>query len=89
MESDGRHVQRLQEELGMQTCSAVSTPYVKRPHVPVASAQKERPPTGATLFRRAAAKVQYTALERPDLSFAPRVAASKMSSPKEGDYMVI
>ena len=73
----------------MQTCSAVSTPYVKPAHAFVASASKELPPKQATLFRRAAARVNYVALDRPDLSFASRVAASKMSTPREGDDLLI
>ena len=73
----------------MQTCSAVSTPYVKPTQAPEASASKDLPAKDATLYRRAAARVKYIALDRPDLSFASRVAASRMSSPKEGDDMLI
>jgi hypothetical protein len=43
----------------------------------------------ATLYRRAAARINYIALGRPDLSFASRVASSHMSCPKEGDDQVI
>jgi hypothetical protein len=94
MEGDDRHVKRLLEEWNMQSCSAVSTPYVKPSHVPETSANedstaKDLPAKDATLYRRAAARVNYIALDRPDLSFASRVAASKMSSPKEGDDMLI
>ena len=89
MEGDDKHVQRLQEEWDMQTCSVVSTPYVKPTQASGASACKELPPKEATLFRRAAARVNYIALDRPDLSFASRVAASKMSTPKEGDDLLI
>ena len=31
----------------------------------------------------------YVALDRPDLSFASRVASSKMSDPQEGDEQII
>ena len=84
MEGDDKHVQRLQEEWDMQTCSAVSTPYVKPAQAFVASASRELPSKEAALFRRAAARVNYVALDRPDLSFASRVAASKMSTPEKG-----
>ncbi len=43
----------------------------------------------ATLYRRAAARINSVALDRPDLSFASRVASSHMSSPKEGYDQVI
>ena len=69
----------------MQTCSAVSTPYGKPSHDLEAAEKKELAPKDATLFRRAAARANYTALDRPDLSFASRVVASKMSSLKEGN----
>ena len=49
----------------------------------------ELPPKEASLFRRAAARVNYVALDRPDLSFASRIAASKMSTPREGDDLII
>ena len=40
-------------------------------------------------YRRAAARINYIALVRPDLSFASRVASSHMSCPKEGDDHLI
>ena len=51
--------------------------------------RKPLAPKDATLFRRAAARINYVALGRPDLSFASRVAAGKMSNPLEGDDMLI
>ena len=46
-------------------------------------------PASATLYRRAAARINYVALDRPDLSFASRVASSKMSDLQEGDEQMI
>ena len=46
-------------------------------------------PVDTTLYRRAAARTNYIALDRPDLGFASRVASSRRSSPKEGDDQVI
>ena len=57
MEGDDKHVKKLLEEWDMQTCSAVSTPYVKPTQAFVASASRELSPKEATLFRRAAARV--------------------------------
>ncbi len=94
MEGDDKHVGRLQEEWGMEACSAVSTPYVK-PATTVGSVigpsvdAKDMTSLNATLYRRAAAWINYVALDRPDLSFAPRVASSHMSCPKEGDELLI
>ena len=73
----------------MTTCSSASTPYVKPIQTSVVTESKELSPKEATLFRRAAVRVNYVALDSPDLSFASRVAASKMSAPKEGDDQLI
>lgn len=64
MEGDDKHVQILLEEWDMQACSAVSTPYVKPTQAFVASASRDLPPKEASLFRRAAARVNYIALGR-------------------------
>ena len=50
---------------------------------------RDMSPSDATLYRRAAARINYVALDRPDLSFASRVASSCMSMPKEGDEQII
>ena len=74
----------------MQECSVVSTPYVKPPaHLLTVEGRPPMSPKDATLFRRAAARINYVALDRPDLSFSSRVAAGKMSNPLEGDELLI
>ena len=96
LEGDGKHVGLLEEEWGMSHCNPVATPYVKPATTPsrasgpcgVAEA-KAMSPADATLYRRAAARINYVALDRPDLSFASRVASSSMSNPKEGDDLLI
>ena len=90
LEGDDKHVHGVIEEWRMQECSAVSTPYVKPPaSMLTTEGRKPLAPKDATLFRRAAARINYVALDRPDLSFASRVAAGKMSNPLEGDDMLI
>ena len=90
LEGDDKHVKGLIDEWNMHECSIVSTSYVK----PLAHllTKKGRPPMSpkdATLFRRAAARINYVALDRLDLSFASRIVDGKMSSPLEGDEMLI
>ena len=85
LEGDDKHVDLLEEEWGMANYNPVATPYVK------ATASDSRTvggdearamsPANATLYRRAAARINYVALDRPDLSFASRVASSHMSNP--------
>ena len=74
----------------MHECSIVSTPFVKPPaHLLTDEGKQPMSHRDATLFRRAAARINYVAFDRPDLSFASRVAAGKMSNPLEGDGMLI
>ena len=75
----------------MAHCNPVATPYVK----PVATTTGEPgeakglSSADATPYRRAAARINYVALDWPDLSFASRGASSRMSLPKEGDDQLI
>ena len=74
----------------MTYCNPVATPYVK-PVASVTGAQvgtKDLSSADATLYRRAAPRIKYIALDGPDLSFASRVASSQMGCPKEGDYLL-
>ena len=90
LEGDDKHVKGLIEEWNMQECSTVSTPYVKPPaHLLSDEVRQPMSLKDATLFRRAAARINYVALDRPDLSFSSRVAAGKMSNPLEGDDLLI
>ena len=77
----------------MAQCNPVSTPYVKICAIAPAAIEeaeaKDMSPADATLYRRAAARINYVALDRPYLSFASRVASSHMSCPKEGDDLLI
>ena len=83
----------LENEWGMTTCNQVATPFVK-PTVSVDGVvgddeARAFSPADATLYRRAAARINYVALDRPYLSVASRVASSRMSNPMEGDDQVI
>ena len=91
LEGDDKHVDIMEKEWDMTCCNPVAIPDVK----PVATATgaqvetKDLSSADATLYRRAAARINYIALDRPDLSFASRVASSHMSCPKEGDDQLI
>ena len=43
----------------------------------------------ATLFRRAAARVNYLSQDRPDLNVASRLLAMRMANPKKGDELIL
>ena len=77
---------------------ANATPYHSAPYVKFSTSVngvvgetegRAMSPADATLYRRAAARSNYVALDRPDLSFASRVASSKMSDPQEGEDQMI
>jgi hypothetical protein len=91
LEGDDKHVEMMEKEWDMAHSNPVATPYVKL-DATVTGAQVEATnlnSADATFYRRAAARINYSALDRPDLSFASRVASSHMSCPKEGDYQLI
>ena len=78
LEGDDKHVEMMTKEWVMTQRNPVSTPYVK-PSVSVPatleeSEARDMSPAHATLYRRAAARINYIALDRPDLGFASRVA---------------
>ena len=93
LEGDDKHVELMEKEWDMTHCNPVATPYVKPATGggavtgPLLDAE-DMTGANATLYRRAAARINYVALDRPDLSFASRVASSHMSCPKEGDVLL-
>jgi len=94
LEGDDKHVDMMAQEWDMVHCNPVATPYVKpATSVPTITGGSEEAKdlnnADATLYRRAAARINYVALDRPDLSFASRVASSYMSCPKEGHDQLI
>ena len=104
LEGDDKHVEIMEKEWEMTHCNPVATPYVKpvgtAPGVSANGAPgvedddspmeaRDLSSADATLYRRAAARINYIALDRPDRSFASRVASSHMSCPKEGDDQLI
>ena len=86
-------MEKLEEEWGMSNCNPVATPYAEptdSDHQTVGGKEaRSMNPADATLYRRAAARINYVALDRPDLSFASRLASSHISNPTEGDDQVI
>ena len=63
LEGDDNHVQGLMTEWDMKECTPVSTPYVKPQSQDLLSEGRlPMSPKDATLFRRAAARINYVAL---------------------------
>jgi hypothetical protein len=83
IEGDRKHAQLLKHEWGMESCKPVDTPITKQ--------NAEELNTGALLqedaarkARRAIARINYMAQDRPDLSVAARVLSQGMAQPHEG-----
>jgi len=90
IESDRKHVQILLKESGMEQCKGIATP-IGRDDVEERTLEmagnKNLSDEGATRFRRAAARVNYMAQDRPDLSAASRRLSQGMSTPTMTDEM--
>lgn len=83
-----KYVRQLLQDYGMLSCRPTSTPVNVEDHkVDDANGGQAEPmdQTNARLFRAAAAKVNYLAQDRPDLSLASNMVARSMSNPMRGD----
>ena len=83
IEGDDKHAKVLQDEWGLAQCKPVDTPITK--------SQIEEMNTGEPLkeedarkARRAIARVNYMAQDRPDLAVASRILSQGMAAPHEG-----
>ena len=90
IEGDVKHVARLMKDLGMEDCQVASTPGVNGddPDSKECESRNDRgnmSSSDATMFRKCAARINYMAQDRGDLSFAAKVNAQRMSTPKIGD----
>jgi len=87
-EGDGKHAEVLLEEWAMEDSKPVSSPGVAEEKTVEGDEQeKELPKEMATKFRRAAARMNYIALDRPDMSFTSKELSRSMSKPLEGDII--
>jgi hypothetical protein len=83
IEGDSKHVITLLKEWGMEQCKGLSTPVCKDEVIVAGSTALTD--IEATRFRRGAARINYMAQDRPDLSVASRILSQGMSSPTVND----
>ena len=86
-ECDPKHAKILLSEWDMLNARAVSTPGVAAEKNIEEWEEKQLSQIDATRFRRAAARVNYMALDRLDLSFAAKELSRAMAGPTEGDVV--
>ena len=89
-EADPRHRQVILKELSLEDCKPVTTPWGP------AEQGCERDGEGellvgaeATKFRAAVARLNYLAMDRPDIQYATKEAAKRMANPREPDWLVL
>lgn len=76
---DPRHVKTVLREMGMLTCSPVSTPGVKELHDKESTGELSN--DQKFKLRRVIAILNYTSQDRPDIGFAVKECARSMSNP--------
>ena len=84
---DENHTKVLLEEWLMDESKPVTTPGVpEEKNIEQDGAENQKLDSNGTReYRRAAARLNYMALDRPDIGFAAKEASRAMSSPCEGD----
>ena len=88
VEGDERHVQLLMQEWSLQHCKNVDTPISKAGQESINTGE-ELNEDEARKARRAIARMNYMAQDRPDLSVAARAMSQHMSKPREAIVPVI
>ena len=86
-EGDTKNANVLLSEWGMIDAKAVTTPGVAAEKDSKKLEDSELSKAEGTQFRRAAARINYMALDRPDLGFAAKALSRSMAAPKESDVV--
>ena len=92
-EADEKHVRLLLEESEMRDCKPLSTPMCREDADECLRAQGPEPlhmeSADASLYRRSVARLNYLALDRPDIAVAVNRLARTMSSPRIGNEVAL
>ena len=89
-ECDPKHAKIMLEEWNMQDSRSVTSPGTSVEKADVVNKRDEEvelDTNEATTYRRAAARINYMALDRPDLGFASKEASRGMAKPTQGDVV--
>jgi hypothetical protein len=90
MEGDYKHVKILLDEWNMEGSKIVSSPGTELEKANTTEKPSEEellPASEATVYRRAAARLNYMALDRADLSYASKECSRGMANPTRGDVI--
>ena len=84
---DPRHVKDIIEELGLEGAKPADTPMIVSQSSKKDSDSRVLSMRDATLYRRLVAKLNYLAMDRPDIRYAASTMGSQASSPKDADMV--
>ena len=84
---DPRHVKDIIEELGLEGAKPADTPLIVSQSSKKDSDSRALSMRDATLHRRLVAKLNYLAMDRPDIRNAASTMGSQASSPKDADMV--
>jgi len=93
-EADQRHSELIVADLGLEAAKGVTTPG-SRDDVAKAEEANEKESEGTlspqekTSYRAISARLNYLALDRPDIQYAAKEASRKMSAPEAGDWALL
>ena len=88
LEADPRHIQELKKELNMETIKGANTP-IDDTVLDTAATGELLEAKDARKFRGAAARLNYLAIDRPDLRVTAVAASRMMASPTSGAWAII
>ena len=89
-EADQRHADIVISELGLKDSKPVSTPGSKEDVDKMLTGIGEPlGPSEATQYRALAARLNYLALDRPDIQYATKEIARNMATPTEGNWLLM
>ena len=89
-EGDVKHVQVLLDEWDMDKCKSVSSPGTadEKANLEIKKMEETLLDAGVfKVFRRAAARINYMAQDRADLSFSAKEVSRGMANPTQGDLV--
>ena len=86
---DPRHVKEIVEELGLERAKPADTPMIVSQSCQMDSDSRGLSLRDAMLYRRLVAKLNYLAMDRPDIRHAASIMGSHASSAKDADIVIL
>ena len=89
-EADPRHRQVILKELTLEDCKPVTTPWGPQEQGCLQDGDGELLcGAEATKFRAVVARLNYLAMDRPDIQYATKEAAKRMANPRKPDWLLL